>query len=68
MVVIIPPRHNGRVETVEKPGITRRGGGFASAGRGRARCAAMMSKRFVAAVLIGCLVLAGGGILGSLFF
>jgi hypothetical protein len=28
----------------------------------------MMSKRFVAAVLIGCLVLAGGGILGSLFF
>jgi len=28
----------------------------------------MMSKRFVAAVLIGCLVLAGGGVLGAMFF
>jgi len=28
----------------------------------------MMPKRVVAAVLIGALVLAGGGVLGSLFF
>jgi hypothetical protein len=31
-------------------------------------CAAMMPKRVVAAVLIGALVLAGGGVLGALFF
>ncbi|EMD28772.1 hypothetical protein C791_7549 [Amycolatopsis azurea DSM 43854] len=36
--------------------------------RSRARCAAMMPKRLVAAVLVAALVLAGGGILGSLFF
>jgi hypothetical protein len=31
-------------------------------------CAAMMLKRVVAAVLIGALVLAGGGVLAGLFF
>jgi hypothetical protein len=31
-------------------------------------CPAMMPKRVVAAVLIGALVLAGGGVLGALFF
>jgi hypothetical protein len=33
-----------------------------------AGCAAMMPKRVVAGVLIAALVLAGGGVLGSLFF
>ncbi|GAB3702709.1 hypothetical protein GCM10027598_01130 [Amycolatopsis oliviviridis] len=51
-----------------KSGFTRRGGGFAVGVRSRARCAAMMPKRLVAAVLVAALVLAGGGILGSLFF
>jgi hypothetical protein len=68
MVVIIVRRDNGWIEGLGKPGFTRRGGEFAFRRSRRARCSAMMSKRVVAAVLIGCLVLAGGGVLGSLFF
>jgi hypothetical protein len=68
MPVIIACRENRWDADLEKPGFTRRGDEFASRRDGPARCGAMMPKRFVAAVLIGALVLAGGGLLGSFFF
>ncbi|MEU5258312.1 hypothetical protein [Amycolatopsis sp. NPDC021455] len=51
-----------------RPGFTRRGGRLASGRPGLARCRAMMPKRVVAGVLVAVLVLAGAGVLGSLFF
>jgi hypothetical protein len=51
-----------------RPGFTLRGGRLAFGVRGLAGCAAMMPKRVVAAVLVGALVLAGGGVLAGLFF
>ncbi|WP_326567139.1 hypothetical protein VSH64_35620 [Amycolatopsis rhabdoformis] len=45
----------------------RLGDGFASAAGSTAWCRAMMPKRVVAAVVVAALVLAGGGVLTSLF-
>ncbi|MFG1640307.1 hypothetical protein ACGFMK_08465 [Amycolatopsis sp. NPDC049252] len=55
-------------QTTPKSGFTPTGGRFAFAQRRLARCAAMMPKRVVAAVLIAAMVLAGGGVLAGLFF
>jgi hypothetical protein len=67
MVVIIACRHNdghtaSRIQG--SPGRVVDLPAAAAAGHSPA----MMPKRLVAAVLIGALVLAAGGVLGSLFF
>ncbi|GAB3352494.1 hypothetical protein GCM10027360_09080 [Amycolatopsis echigonensis] len=64
---IIPCRKSTRREKGQKPGFTPTGGGLALAPHGTAGCRPMMPKRAVAAVLIAALVLAGGGVLTSLF-
>jgi hypothetical protein len=69
-VIMACPDHS-RDADLNKPrftGVTRRSDEFASGWRTRASSSAMMGKRVVAAVIIGALVLAGGGVLGSLFF
>jgi hypothetical protein len=64
---IIPCRRGAVGRAGQKPGFTPTGGGVGIARSGTAGCRAMMPKRAVAAVLIAALVLAGGGVLTSLF-